>query len=119
MSVESMTTEICSNCEAYGRVENGIITLPCSSCAKDNGYEWNGRRCYGVTGNSNGYEATLEELIVTYVIVVRPRYIEDPTGLDGLTPDEYILNNLIPDEGKNLYKEYMNQLNQEGDIYYD
>jgi hypothetical protein len=95
---------ICANCNGHGRVENGVVTLPCSSCALDNGYEWNGRRCYGVTGNSNGHEATLDELVMTYAVLVRPRYVDDPSGLNGQTPDEYILNKFIPDEGKDIYK---------------
>ena len=96
---------ICANCNVHGRVENGVVTLPCSSCALDNGYEWNGCRCYGVTGISgSGRDSTLEELVMTYALLVRPRYVDNPSGLDEQTPDEYILNKFIPDEGKDIYK---------------
>jgi hypothetical protein len=100
----SIDMSICANCNTHGCIENGIITVPCSSCALDNGYEWNGNRCYGVSGLSGGRESTLEELVMTYAILVRPRYIDNPDGLDGQTPDEYILNKFIPDEGKDIYK---------------
>ena len=108
MDTNNTTNQMCGNCECYGIVENGVVTLPCSSCACDKGYVWNGKKCYGVNGISGDRESTLEELINVQVILVRPRFVNggvSPDTLNGLTPDEYILDNLIPDEGKDLYKE--------------
>ena len=104
-------TDICANCYGHGIVENGVVILPCSNCACDNGYEWNGRRCYGVCGivdPNRGYirESTLEELVKANVYIVRPRLLEyNPPDLNGRTIDEYILDECLPDEGKNMYKE--------------
>ena len=103
-------SDMCKNCESYGIVENGVVTLPCSNCAANNGYEWNGRRCYGVCGIVPSYgsvrESTLEELVSVHVYIVRPRLLEyNPPDLNGRTIDEYILEECIPDEGKNIYKE--------------
>lgn len=100
---------MCKNCESYGIVENGIVILPCGNCAANNGYKWNGRKCYGVCGIVSLYgsvrESTLEELVSTHVYIVRPRLLEfNPHDLNGRTIDEYILD-MIPDEGKNIYKE--------------
>jgi hypothetical protein len=103
-------SDICENCETHGIVENGVVTLPCANCAANNGYEWNGRRCYGVCGivdPNRGYirESTLEELVSAHAYIVRPRLLEyNPPDLNGRTIDEYILD-MIPDEGKNIYKE--------------
>ena len=115
MDTNNTTNQMCGNCEFYGIVENGVVTLPCTSCACVKGYVWNGKKCYGVNGISSSerpfIESTLEELIQLHVFVIRPRYevgsisSSDHLRLNGLTPDEYILNNLVPDEGKNLYKE--------------
>ena len=100
---------MCVNCRSVGVIENGVIKIPCMNCATEAGYEWNGRRCYGIGGmiDPDNYrrEATLEQLVVTYVFMVRPRYIQDPSGLGGRTVDEYILDKFIPDEGKDIYKE--------------
>ena len=101
--------DMCLNCRGYGIVENDIVILPCSNCACNNGYEWNGHRCYGVCGidTNLGYarESTLEELISTHVHIVRPRLLDyNPPDLNGRTIDEYILDEFIPDEGKELYK---------------
>ena len=101
---------ICGNCKNHGKVDNGIVVIPCSCCACDNGYEWNGRRCYGVCGlgdpDDPGRESTLEELVAVHVLIVRPRYLNHiPHDLNGRTIDEYILDNFIPDEGKSIYKE--------------
>ena len=70
----------------------------------------NGRRCYGVCGvdPNRGYirESTLEELVKAHVHIVRPRSSEyNPPDLNGRTIDEYNLDECIPDEGKNMYKE--------------
>ena len=109
----SMNNEqnMCRNCWSHGIVENGVIIVPCANCACDNGYEWNGRRCYGVCGiidTDLGYarESTLEELISGNVHIVRPRLLDyNPPDLNGRTIDEYILDEFIPDEGKEMYKE--------------
>lgn len=107
----SMNNEqnMCRNCWKHGIVENGVIIVPCANCACDNGYEWNGRRCYGICGivdpDSPVGESTLEELVATYVHIVRTRLLEyNPPDLNGRTIDEYILD-IIPDEGKDMYKE--------------
>ena len=101
-------SDICENCETHGIVENGVVTLPCANCASNNGYEWNGRRCYGVCGivlpGETVRESTLEELVAAHVYIVRPRLLEFNTpDLNGRTIDEYILD-MIPDEGKDIYK---------------
>jgi hypothetical protein len=102
---------MCQNCKGYGIVENGVVILPCSNCACDNGYEWNGRRCYGVCGIIDPYlgyarESTLEELVKANVHIVRPRLLDyNPLDLNGRTIDEYILDEFIPVEGKDIYKE--------------
>ena len=109
--MESQTdsiSDMCRNCVGNGIVENGIVILPCSNCAANNGYEWNGRRCYGVCGIVPSYgsvrESTLEELVSAHVYIVRPRFLEfNPPDLNGRTIDEYILD-MIPDEGKDIYK---------------
>ena len=104
-------SEMCENCYFHGKVENGVVIIPCSNCAANNGYEWNGRRCYGACGIVDpncGYirESTLEELVKAHVHIVRPRLSEyNPPDLNGRTIDEYILDECIPDEGKNIYKE--------------
>ena len=104
---------ICGNCWANGIVEDGVIKVPCMNCACDNGYQWNGRRCYGVSGlvdpDNEGIESTLENLVATFVVIIRPRYIRDPSELGGRTVDEYILDKFIPDEGKDIYKEMIQQ----------
>ena len=104
---------MCGNCRAHGIVEDGIIKVPCMTCACDNGYEWNGRKCYGIGGivNADGdvREANLEDLLVVYVYLVRPRYIQNSSELGGRTVDEYILDKFIPDEGKDMYKEMIQQ----------
>ena len=111
MDTNNTTNQMCGNCEFYGIVENGVVTLPCSACACGKGYVQNGKKCYGVNGISSSEErreSTLEELINVQVILVRPRFVNgevSPDTLNGLTPDEYILNKLVPDEGKDLYKE--------------
>jgi len=102
--------DMCLNCMGYGIVENGVVILPCANCACNNGYEWNGRRCYGVCGIVSLYgsvrESTLEELVSTHVYIVRPRLLEfNPPDLNGRTIDEYILDECLPDEGKDMYKE--------------
>ena len=104
-------SDMCGNCYIYGIVKNGVVILPCSNCAANNGYEWNGRRCYGVCGivdSNRGYirESTLEELVKAHVYIVRPRLLEyNPHDLKGRTIDEYIIDECIPDEGKDMYKE--------------
>ena len=116
MDTNNTTNQMCGNCEHYGIVENNVVTLPCTSCACDKGYVWNGKKCYGVNGISSAEEerreSTLEELINVQVILVRPRFVNGDGGedLNGLTPDEYILDNLIPEEGKTLYKEMVASL---------
>ena len=112
MDTNNTTNQMCGNCEHYGIVENNVVTLPCTSCACDKGYVWNGKKCYGVNGISSATEerreSTLEELINVQVFLIRPRYVNgevSPDTLNGLTPDEYILNNLVPGEGKALYKD--------------
>jgi hypothetical protein len=114
MDTNNTTNQMCGNCECYGIVENNVVTLPCTSCACVKGYVWNGKKCYGVNGISSSerpfMESTLEELIQVYVFVIRPRYEDGDELLNGLTPDEYILNNLVPDEGKDLYKEIVASL---------
>ena len=112
MDTNNTTNQMCGNCEFYGIVENNVVTLPCSPCACDKGYVWNGKKCYGVNGISSSEEerreSTLEELINVQVFLIRTRYVNgevSPDTLNGLTPDEYILSNLVPDEGKDLYKE--------------
>ena len=112
MDNNNTTNQMCGNCETYGIVENNVVTLPCTSCACVKGYVWNGKKCYGVNGISSSkrpfIESTLEELIQVHVFVIRPRFVNgvvSPGTLNGLTPDEYILNNLVPVEGKDLYKE--------------
>ena len=111
----SMNNEqnMCGNCRNHGIVEDGVIKVPCMNCACDNGYEWNGRRCYGISGmtdpGNEGRESTLENLVATFVFIIRPRYIQDPSGLGGRTVDEYILDKFIPDEGKDMYKEMIQQ----------
>ena len=109
MDTNNTTNQKSGNCNVYGIVEDGVVTLPCSSCACDKGYDWNGKKCYGVNGISGDRESTLEELINVQVILVRPRF-EGEELIYGLTPDEYILDNLIPDEGKTLYKEIVASL---------
>ena len=115
MDTNNTTNQMCGNCKCYGIAENDVVTLPCSSCACDKGYVWNGKKCYGVNGISSAEEerreSTLEELINVQVILVRPRFVNGEELLNGLTPDEYILDNLIPDEGKDLYKEIVASLN--------
>lgn len=39
----------CLNCRAYGIFEDfgKILTVPCTNCARDNNFTWNGNRCYG------------------------------------------------------------------------
>ena len=103
--------DMCVNCQSVGVIEDGVITVPCMNCACDNGYEWNGRRCYGIGGlidqDNERREATLEGLVANFVYLVRPRYIHDPPDLGELgerTIDEYILDKFIPDEGKDIYK---------------
>ena len=115
ISTMSMNNEqnTCGNCRAHGIVEDGIIKVPCMTCACDNGYEWNGRKCYGISGlvdpGNERIESTLENLVATFVYLVRPRYIQNPSGLGGRTVDEYILDEFIPDEGKDIYKEMIQQ----------
>ncbi len=100
---------MCGNCWTHGIVENDVVKIPCMNCACDNGYQWNGRRCYGISGLEPGNErreSTLEILVTTFVIIVRPRYIDYiPPDINGRTIDEYILDKFIPDEGKDMYKE--------------
>ena len=69
--------EICLNCQEYGQVDNNEVIIPCSECARQNGYDWNGKKCYGATGRSNYQEATLEELLMAYIENVRPRFLGD------------------------------------------
>ncbi len=105
--------DMCGNCRSAGIIENGIIKVPCMNCAFDNGYEWNGRRCYGISGlldpDNRGRESTLENLVATFVFIVRPRLFQDPSGLGERTVDEYLLDKFIPDEGKDIYKEMIQQ----------
>tara|TARA_B100000123_G_C25647616_1_gene391712 strand:+ start:570 stop:911 length:342 start_codon:yes stop_codon:yes gene_type:complete len=105
---ENYMGEICLNCQEYGEVENNEIIIPCCECARKNGYDWNGKKCYGATGRSNYQEATLEELLMAYIENVRPRFLGDTLEILGITDrtvDEYILDEFIPDEGKDLYKQ--------------
>ena len=113
ISTMSMNNEqnMCGNCRSHGIVEDGVIKVPCMNCACDNGYEWNGKKCYGVGGlNEKGVEASLDDLIATFYILVRPRYGGGGGSAPSCVPgtdqsvDEYILDNFIPDEGKDLYK---------------
>ena len=99
---------ICLNCEEYGQVQDNIVIIPCCECARQNGYDWNGKKSYGATGRSNCQEATLEELLMAYIENVRPRFLGDTLeilGINDRTVDEYILDKFIPDEGKDLYKQ--------------
>ena len=107
---EEINQFICPNCQAYGQVENNIVIMPCANCARENGYDWNGRKCYGASGTSNHQESTLEDLVLTYVNNVRPRILDSETFTEDLafsnrTVDEYILDKFIPDEGKIMYKD--------------
>jgi len=106
-------THNCPNCHAYAVInyQDNTITVPCSGCAQDRGWEWNGHTCYGVTGLSAQYKrgATLEETVLAVFLIIRPRFIEDSSVLDGVTVDQHILNTMIPDEGKELYNKYVTQ----------
>ena len=105
------TYQGCANCVAHGLSQNGVVTLPCSSCALDAGYEWPDssgemRQTFGVSGFSAPNETTLEELVESYVYLVRPRYIEDRTGIpEDQTVDNFILSRFLPDNAKSLYNQ--------------
>ncbi len=109
----TINTHNCKNCISYGVINyHDTIIVPCSGCAQDRGWEWNGfSRCYGVNGISAQYKrgATLKEHVLSIFLLVRPRFIEDSSGLDGITVDEHLLNTMIPDEGKELYNKYLTQ----------
>ena len=102
----------CPNCETYGVINNDdTIIVPCSGCAQDKGWEWNGFTNYGVNSISSQYKrsATINELVLSVFLIIRPRFLENPYGLDGLTVDQHLLNTMIPDEGKELYNKYLTQ----------
>lgn len=111
MSV-SMNQQSCKNCERYGIFENHRLKVPCSDCAQQNEWMWDNQRCYGVNGISanENREATIEEVIFIAFYLIRPRFIENPSNLNGLTPDQYIINNEIPDEGKTLYNDFLQNM---------
>ena len=99
--------DICLNCVTHGTTkkvnETMEVILPCSNCAQDKGYMWNGKRCFGVSGFSTGRESTAEELANVWYYLIRDRY-EPSETIDGFTFDEYAKKN-IPEECHPFYDE--------------
>ena len=78
---------ICSNCDAYGKVVDGVVVLPCINCARDSDYVWNGVRCLGTQGDK---ELTPNELADIYF-----------QSQKSISHEDRI--NLLPEESKEYY----------------
>jgi hypothetical protein len=100
---------ICLNCVTHGITEKKDETikviLPCSNCAQDKGYMWNGKRCFGVSGFSTGRESTAEELAKIWFYMIQDRH-EPGEKIDGLTFDEFAKKSL-PEECHPFYDDFV------------
>ena len=81
---------LCKNCETYGVMEEDKVIMPCTNCARDAGFMWNGSRCFGSQGDG---EVTSREYAEIYFYMVSQR--------EGMTHEKCI--ELIPEESRVYY----------------
>ena len=97
----------CGNCKTSGvweRLSNqNILVVPCTGCAEDNNWTWNGRICLGVSGISanENREQTVDEFAGLIYDIIQPRY---DMNIEAQRDEfnEYL--NSVPDEVKSKYK---------------
>lgn len=110
--------DMCSNCKAYGKIEYGIVVLPCTNCAKENNWTWNGKKCYGSLGDGEVNEIDL--IVNAYHLFYKCRFykildkIEKSNNSDYsfMSDDEkvinYVCDNYIPKECINSFLDLVN-----------
>ena len=104
-----MSETSCGNCKNWGVWEwiedQYRLQVPCCNCAENKNWNWNGRRCLGVSGiSANEYrEQTVEEFAWLIFNIIKPRYdmnIEE----DREEFNDYL--NKLPDDVKSEYKKF-------------
>lgn len=100
--------EICKNCKTYGKIEYGIVVLPCTNCATENNWTWNGKKCYGSQGDGELNEIDLINIVYNIFYISRFYKILDKieksnnSDYSSMNDNEkvinYICDNLIPKE---------------------
>tara|TARA_Y100000389_G_C17184838_1_gene375850 strand:+ start:27 stop:401 length:375 start_codon:yes stop_codon:yes gene_type:complete len=105
----------CSNCYHYGVYDIfGNLSIPCTNCAEDNSWTWDGKKCYGSMGQ--GAENSIQNLVMLKYVRVRPRLIKSVPAAypnQGLfnteqEADEHILKSL-PEEAREPYAQYVEE----------
>ena len=110
MSSTTQTIE-CGNCKTYGVFEDGELIVPCTNHARSNGWTWNGKKCYGSQDGET--ELSLRDIVDLCYYLIRTRLIgligEEgyPEYTSEQAVDEHILENSLPEEGKELYGQYV------------
>jgi hypothetical protein len=105
----------CANCYHYGVYDLfGDLSVPCINCAEDNGWTWNGKKCYGSMGH--GAENSVQCIVITKYNLVRPRLIKSVPATypnQGIydteqEADEHIMKSL-PEEAREPYAKYVEE----------
>ncbi len=69
----------CSNCKTHAIWDDDWqnILIPCTSCAEENNYMWNGSQCLGISGisTSENREQTPEEFAWIIKNLIQPRFV--------------------------------------------
>ena len=86
---------MCSNCKAYGSMVDDNVVMPCTNCARESGYVWNGVRCLGAQGNG---EVTPWELARIYFELLQTQH--HTTHENNLS--------ILPEESKAYYQGFVN-----------
>ena len=106
-----MSSNECGNCKVYGVFEDGELSIPCTNCARRNGWTWKGKKCYGSQDGET--EFSIQDLVGITYHLIRTRLIgligkeEYPEYSSEQAVDEHILENILPEEGRDLYTQYI------------
>ena len=101
-----MSETTCGNCTNWGvweRFENQHrLQVPCCNCAENKNWNWNGRRCLGVSGiSASEYrEQTVEEFAWTIRCIIEARF---DMNIEEERDEFYKYLNSVPDDVKSEY----------------